>query len=276
MFLFLLFLAAFEVASIRPSVPRPVAQARTAGGLGCPQSLRIDAGQAAFQCATLPMLIGYAYRISPDRIQGPPWMTATHFDILAKLPAGAPRSQVPDMMQTLLAGRFQLTLHRATATREAFALVPLKTGLKAEKAPGGTPEDASAEGEYFGSIQTRTGPDATTFLSNPNMGSVLQTDGPNRSQRWDAPATTMQGLAELLDKVMPLSAPIVDMTGIQGRYMVAFEITLREAAGIEDLEHSVVQAFNDGLRKVGLELQRRKAPVEILVVDTLQKTPTAN
>jgi uncharacterized protein (TIGR03435 family) len=108
------------------------------------------------------------------------------------------------------------------------------------------------------------------------MGTVRQTDGPGRTQRWDAPAITMQGLADLLDKVMPVSVPIVDRTGAKGRYRVSFEVTLRERASIEDLEHSVVQAFNDGLRPHGLRLDRRKAPVASLIVDGLRNAPTAN
>jgi len=77
---------------------------------------------------------------------------------------------------------------------------------------------------------------------------------------------------------------------LKGRYSLVLEVSLEdlsaranadgEPASLEnvqaDLEEAVLRRFNEGLRKLGLQLERRKGPVESLVVDRLEKGPTAN
>jgi uncharacterized protein (TIGR03435 family) len=260
----------FEVASVKPSVYRTnaVFGERGAGG-GCPTAMRTDQARVEITCATLPMLIGYAYRHSPDRVKGPGWMTAAgsqRFDISAKLPPGAVRDQIPEMLQALLAERFKLVLHQGSTRGETYALVVERGGLKV--APGAPltsleePGGASASTAFYGAVQERTDGSAI-ILTNPRMGTVRQMDGPNSVQRWEAPDTTLEGLADLLDKEMPVSIPIVDMTGVKGRYALT-------------LETSVVAAFNAGLHKLGLRLERRKGRVATLVVDRVEKAPAEN
>ena len=118
-----------------------------------------------------------------------------------------------------------------------------------------------------GDIETRTvsgadGKGSTTYITGARIGTVRQTEGAGQIQRWDTPAITMAGMADLLDRVAPISVPIVDQTHLPGRYAVSFEATLREVIGLGnpgDMEAVVVAAFNDGLRKLGLKLERRKA-----------------
>ena len=47
------------------------------------------------------------------------------------------------------------------------------------------------------------------------MGTVRQTGEPFQIQRWEAPSISLEGLADLLDKVLPLSSPVVDTTGLK-------------------------------------------------------------
>ena len=289
----------FEVASVKPvlrSAP-PVARAGQRGtGGGCPLSLKMDRGRVEFQCATLVDLIGYAFRISPDRVAGPDWMTAAgadRFEIAATLPPGAPLSQVPEMVQALLAERFHLALHRGTAVRSVNALVLGKGGPKLEKAAAEPEAEAAAlfgAMTFFGNVTAHPAVNAEgayTALANPRMGTVRETEGPGPTQRWDAPNITLAGLADLLDKVTPLSSPVVDMTELSGRYRVTLEVSLKDLLGprpaapaIEDpgveMEAEARRAFNDGLRNLGLELVIRKGPVETVMVDRADRSPTGN
>ena len=148
--------ARFEAASIKPvlSWPSPNAAAGERGrGGGCPTSMKIDPQRLDFQCTNLAMLIGYAFRISPDRVAGPEWTTGVgspRFNIVAAIPCEASRNQVPEMLQALLAERFKLVTHRAAATLPVYALVVAKSGLRIKKAPpqsdaGSPPADADAE-----------------------------------------------------------------------------------------------------------------------------------
>jgi len=303
----------FDVASVKPAVRRPPA----AGGVGertgpggavsglggCPTSMNVDPARVDFRCVTVAMLIGYAYRFSPDRVTGPDWMMALsspRFDIVARIPPGASEHQVPEMFQALLADRFGLVLHRTTANLPIYALVVAKGGLKMkEAAPEAAAADVAAESGapppvdgFYGATQSRTipnadGGEAVTLIGNPRMGTVRQTGDPFRIQRWEAAGISFAGLADLLDHVAPLPSPIVDLTGLQGRYQMVLEVSLADlpaarrlvpAAGdrMADTEETVLRGFNDGLLKLGLHLERRKAPIETLVVDRVEKTPAEN
>lgn len=102
----------------------------------------------------------------------------------------------------------------------------------------------------------------------------------------------MQGLADLLDEATPLTLPVIDMTGLKGRYQIALEAeanvlprVMEEAmkagpSALQNVQASIEDAFfeayNVGLRKVGLQLDRRKGPVEIIVVDRAERMPSEN
>jgi len=284
----------FEVASVKPSVPTPsnVGAAggrvggQVAGGGGvCAPSLRIDPARVDIRCATLPDLIGYAFRFSPARISGPDWMTSPsspRFDIAAKTPQGASSDQVPEMVRALLADRFKLITHRGTAERAVYALVVAKGGLKVQPA-GPVAEPAWSEGalKFYGDVLTSQASNAdasATTIGNPRMGTVRETGDPHRTWGWEAPNITLGGLADLLDKVGPWETPVIDKTGLAGRYRLVLEVAPSDlkSSTADDMEQRILGGFNDGLRKLGLQLERRKGTVETLVVDHVEKTPSGN
>ena len=306
----------FDVASVKPAIWRPPAaggvgeRVRGSGG-GCPTSLKMDRDRVDVKCATIAMLIGYAFRFSPDRVTGPDWMMdvgTPRFDIAAKIPRGASENHVPEVFQALLADRFKLALHRGTANRSIYALVVAKGGLKLKAAASeadapvpaaaADPEAPPSVDSFYGAIQDRTtttanGMDSTTTIVNPRMGTVRETGDPYRVQRLEAPGISLEGLADLLDKVAPLSSPVIDMTGLKGRYQLVLEVSLADLSGARPsipaagdptakenartgMEETVLRAFNEGLRKLGLRLERRKGPLETLVVDRVEKIPAGN
>ena len=113
------------------------------------------------------------------------------------------------------------------------------------------------------------------------MGIVRWTESYNhRNWRLEAPSITFEGLAELLDRVVPLPSPVVEMTGSKGRYQMVLDVSLNDAlvenASMMDRDGAVLRGFNDGLRKLGLQLERRRGPIETLFVDHVEKTPTEN
>jgi uncharacterized protein (TIGR03435 family) len=272
----------------------------------------MDQSRVAIECVNLTELIGYAFRFSPERVTGPNWIAgldSPRFDIAAKLPQAASPNQVPEMLQALLVDRFKLAIHRGTTIQVINALVAAKGGLKMREAvsqtsasPPAVAADAGAASsvvDFFGSVLTSMTPNGdgsgyiTTF-SNPRMGVVRETDDvPNRIQRWEASNITLEGLADLLDNVAPMSLPVVDMTGLKGRYQMSLEVSLKDLFGAPpslpnadphaatenahlDLDEMVLQSFNDGLRKLGLRVERRKEPIETLIVDHVEKSPTEN
>ena len=73
-----------------------------------------------------------AYRIKPYQVSGPESMRKQRFDIMAKTPEGASADRLPEMLQTLLADRLKLTIHRETKEQPIYALVVGKNGIKLE------------------------------------------------------------------------------------------------------------------------------------------------
>jgi uncharacterized protein (TIGR03435 family) len=295
----------FDVASVKIAVPKPATPGadggrRGGGSGGCPPrgTFAMPRGRMDIGCASLAILIGYAFGVPPDRVVGPDWMPGTRFDIAAKLPDGAPQAQVPEMLQALLAERFKLATHRGTREQEICALVVAKGGLKLKQAAAmpDAPETPDAAIAHPGGIQTQVtrieNADGgfTTIMSNARIGTVRRTDGREQAFRWEAPSTTLAGLADLLNGVGPLP-DIVDMTGLSGRYEVDLKVSLRDAFAAAaargsdpaakedsgmDVSKAVLKALNEGLLKLGLQVERRKGPVETIVVDHIERTPSGN
>src|ERR1051326_1052992 len=96
----------FEVASIKPAAP-PV-EGKMMIRMGG------DPGRLDWTNVSLRDIIRQAYQVKDYQITGPDWMGSTRFDVVAKVPADTPRSKVPEMLQSLLAERFKLSIHRDT------------------------------------------------------------------------------------------------------------------------------------------------------------------
>jgi uncharacterized protein (TIGR03435 family) len=112
---------AFEVASIKPGVP--FTQEAFRAGQAPQIGEKIDGARATFRGLNLVTLIARAYGVKVFQVSGPDWTSRDIYDIAAKLPEGATPDQVPQMLQTLLADRFHLTLRRETKEFPVYALV---------------------------------------------------------------------------------------------------------------------------------------------------------
>ncbi len=299
----------FEVASVRPSGPMPVAGGGEGGRGGGPivggnscgiPRLSVEPGRANFACIPVTGLIGFAYGVRPAQITGPDWLTdagAQRFDIVAKLPPGALESQVPEMFQSLLAERFKLTFHRGGQEIPGYALVVDKGGLKLKagsEAARAAPADAdpslcpprnfncAPQIRNFGGVQTRITPvtGQVRKISNPRIGVATVTANVGTGKtRVEAPGTTLEGLADVL--TAQLGPPVTDATGVKGRYEVVLETSLNidpsgEPVTPEMAADRILTAYQNALQKIGLHLEPRKAPVDTLVIDRIEKTPTEN
>src|SRR4051812_31764325 len=91
---------AFDVASVRPSPNQPDVAV----------GLHITGSQARITFLSLRDYIALAYRVRPSQVVAPDWASQVRFDIAGNIPDGASRDQVPEMVQSLLADRFQLTM----------------------------------------------------------------------------------------------------------------------------------------------------------------------
>ncbi len=190
---------------------------------------------------SLKNLILRGYGIRSYQLEGPDWLDTERFDITAKFPEMPKEAEkyaaaYLAMMQTMLADRFKLVIHRDQKSMAVYELVVGKGGIKFKEVPPGHSNSSSNNTHYVG-----TGISMATF------------------------ATFLSGQMEL---------PVIDMTGLAGTYDAKLDwITERQA----DSEPKVGQAIQDALKdQLGLKLERKKALVDVVIVDHAEKLPTEN
>jgi len=234
----------FELAGIRPVTANSVSSGGSCHGkdskFSSEQPHLISPppiGRCAFKAVTLHELVRSAFELQDgvdDLIANEPsWMKSDLFDVdaVAPSPERTTTSELHVMLQTLLADRFKLRLHRDHKDVQGYALVVAKNGPKLK------PE---ASGDEHGSLV----PGRTPF-------------------EFEGKKVTLSDLASLLSGF--LRAPVVDKTGLASRY----DFTLKYAPRmLNPPGHSIFEALPDQL---GLRLEREKVSIEIIVIDSVQK-----
>lgn len=120
--------ASFDVASVKPSDPNVLGSNSDS-----------DPGRITMQNVTLKRCIMRAYEIPDLQITGgPKWLDESRYDIEARASYPAPYAELNQMLQTLLAERFRLKLHRETRMLQGYAIVVAKDGLKIKASAPGT------------------------------------------------------------------------------------------------------------------------------------------
>ena len=131
----------FEVASVRPSAP-PTDRVNI--------GMHVDGARVSCTYLSLKDYIRIAHRVKDYQVTGPEWLASERFDIAATLPAGAAREQVPEMLQALLAERFQVKLHRDMKEFPVYSLTLAKGGLRMKESP--LDPDADSGGPARGAV----------------------------------------------------------------------------------------------------------------------------
>ena len=169
------------------------------------------------------------------QVEGPAWISTERFDANAKAPDHTPPEQIPKMLQTLLIERFQLELHHETREFPAYVLIAGKGKLKMEA--------STAEGAR----------------------DTFDMTGPRRAAR----NMSMAGLAQYVS--MTAGAPVVDQTGLNGRFNFPYEMSSEEQGGKEGYP-----SIFTIVEELGLKLESKKLPFDVVVVDRGNKVPTEN
>jgi uncharacterized protein (TIGR03435 family) len=241
----------FEVASVRQSGAitfKNLDEAKRGAGL------QIDGARVDISMMSLADLVRQAYGLKAFQFSGPGWMSSERYDVHAKLATGATPAQVPAMLQTLLADRFQLAFHRDSRERPVYELLVGKNGLKLPLAEAGQAE-AGKSWEMSGG----------TMHFHRSM--------------------SMPALCEFLGGFV--DRPVVDMTRLTDTYQVALDIPeedLRRAKIAAEGVHTADSASDPtgssamfaAVQQMGLKLEPRKTAVDVLVVDHAEKVPTEN
>ncbi len=233
----------FEVATIKPAKPDEKGNA-----------ILVRGGQFSTINTTLLSLIEFAYDVQAKQVVGgPDWMASDKFDIAAKPDApGAPSDkQWKGMLQKLMADRFQLKFHREKKEMSAYVLAVAKNGPKLTKSDGD--------------------PNGLPGLFFHNLGQLYVQNA------------TMEDFTHLMQSAV-LDRPVVDQTGIKGIWNFVLKWTADESqfgglgmkvpppSNAADAPPPLFTAIQE---QIGLKLEAMKAPVEVLVLDHVEK-PSAN
>jgi uncharacterized protein (TIGR03435 family) len=277
---------AFEVATIKPA-PQITAAMAAAGQLHV--GMKVDSARVDIGYTSLAELIRYAFEVKLHQISGPEWMSDQRWDVLAKIPDGAPASQVPQMLQALLAERFGMKVHRESKEMRVYGLEVAKGGPKLKESP---PEQAPDPG----GVRSEDKP-LQVVASRDNMSSVtsgaghgitkteMRADG---SMHLESSKMTLAMLCEALS--FYLDRPVVDLTQLTGNYVVELEFSgadIRFAyakagaaaygpAATDGASEPVGASLITSVQKLGLKLEAQQAPIETIVVDHLERNPREN
>ena len=216
--------AAFEAVFIKPNESHSLGMSMRAGG-----------SQWEWTNISLKQLVQNAYQLHEFNYSAPSWLDSACFDVVAKIPEGK-HHQVAEMLQTMLADRFKLAVHRESRDEPGLALTIDKKGLRIKPVDG--------DGTMTGTWPTR-----------------VQLKGGSMSQFASALATV-------------LNRPVRDTTDAKGVYDIDIKWTADMPTSNDptDMPGSVYGA----VAELGLRLRAQKVPVEVLVVDRLERTPTDN
>ncbi len=195
-----------------------------------------------------------------------------------------------------------------------YALVVGKNGPKLKDSPPDEPDPPADAKDSKGTTtintgngavritQSGNGEGATAVVRNKETGTTKMSMGPNGTMHMEASKVTMAQFADLLSRFM--DKPVVDMTDLKGTYQVAIDLSMEDLRGMarkagmnipagamagpagggdggrgapaeaasEPSGASIFQA----VQQLGLKLDPRKSPIDLIVIDHLEKTPTEN
>ena len=233
----------FEVATIKPND----------SGAAQLQGLNVSGNGHNFTTrnSSLTDLIAFAFNVQPKQIiGGPDWMDKDRFDIAAisdteGMPNG---NQLKSMVQKLLADRWKLTFHHDKKELSAFVLTVGKNGQKL------TPNTSGGALPGLG------------FQPVPGGLKLNMGNG------------TMEDLTGFL-QVLVLDRPVVDRTGITGKYDLSFKFTPDDSLfkghgpkpGATTDNAEALPGFFEGIQTIGLKLDAEKTPVDVIVIDHAEK-----
>jgi uncharacterized protein (TIGR03435 family) len=224
----------FEAASIRPGksdLTYPSVQGRSPG-------------RYAIDNASLVDLIRQAYSLPPFAIVGgPEWARRVRFDVVAVAP-GSSFSQHRSMLQTLLAERFALQVHRETRQQPVYELVK-----------------ARSDG--------RLGPNLKPSTADCSQVRCYEDSGVSSLR-----AVSIAWSQVLANFSANLDRPVIDKSTLKGSFDIEFRWA-EESLDVSDHRPEQVVLFTALQEQLGLKLQRAVGPVEVLVLDSVQM-PTPN
>lgn len=213
--------------------------------------LNMTVGRINFSSVTLKECVIAAYDVRSYQVAGPASLTALltsdRYDIVATAGGPASNAELKAMLKTLLADRFKMKIHLETREMAAFRMVVTKSGPKLTRAATDQPGGYALDG-----------------------GAVV------------FHGTSMPAFADYLSRRGPIDRPVLDGTGLDGLFDFKLNLfDVRPDMPLDALKRAYFEwdqgssIFTDIQEQLGMKLQAEKAPIEVVVVDSVAK-PSEN
>ena len=196
---------------------------------------------------TLLRMIQYAYDVRDFQISGgPAWIRSDRYDVIAKPEGSVHDQQLRQMLQSLMAERFKLQLHRQTQEGPTYALIIGKNGPKLQSTSAGASDNSGISTNSNGVTTKMKGTQVTMVELAASLG--------NRVGR-----------------------PVIDKTGLSGKFDFELSWVADLATNTPDpaADNSGPSIFTALQEQLGLRLDSQKGPIETLLIDHAEK-PTEN
>jgi uncharacterized protein (TIGR03435 family) len=272
--------------------------------------LSVDQARVDIGFVSVFDMVAMAYKVKSYQVQGPDALKVQRFDVLAKMPPGATKDDVPGMLQKLLADRFKLQIHRDSKEHPVWGLVVGKGGIKMKPAVADEPaaeghtgppgEGGTVMGQGDNAVRVKVNSDGKSGVAQTAKNGKIKTSlNPDNTMHYEVEKMDMQGLCDTFSAF--LDKPVVDMTELKGQYQVAFDISMADLMAVArkngaaammggvdgaapDASKSAAESASDpgssrilsAVGPLGLKLDARKAPLENIVIDHAEKMPTEN
>jgi uncharacterized protein (TIGR03435 family) len=235
----------FEVASVKMNVNGTDSEFQAAPG-----------GRFIARNRTLWDLIFHAYDLRPYQLPDTPeWTTSEHYDIEAKADGNVSYKQMMPMLQSLLQDRFNLKVHWGMKEQPIFLITAAKGGIKLK------PSTASCA-RFDPNVPAQN----PAEREKPTCKSLVSG---GEQRRWIAENIGMNDVTYMLSYLS--GHKVIDMTGFTQR----FDFNLDFRGDPFKADGDVPILVTSLQEQLGLKLESAKGPVEVLVVDSVQR-PSEN
>ena len=209
-------------------------------------------GRLTMRNVTMKVMIVMAYHARPEAVTGGPgWLDADRFDVVAKATQTTPPDDLRRMLQTLLAERFKLAIHKEPKMISAYVLLVGKSGPKLHASEPAVLSEQRC---------------------SPGGGAASQ-------KHITCQHISMSALADQLQEQSPrdFDLAVVDQTGLSGTFDFKLDWTPAARAVETSPDPSGGQTVFEAVEtQLGLKLERRKLPLPVIVVDRVERVPVDN
>ncbi len=228
--------------------------------------------------ATMVDLVRIAYDVTADRVLGGPnWLDLDRFDVTAKVPADSTTESRRDILQAVLADRFKLVVHKDTKPVPTFVLSMGKKPLLKEAA-GTEPSGCKVNSDSGSPPESGSGVVMMTTSSSGAAPTRIVL-GPGMTVQYQCRNMTMAAFADGLHTLMGTNLgpkTILDDTGLEGKWNFDLRYSMSFSGGMPGSASDRISLYDAIEKQLGLKLEEKPVPAPVIVVDSVNRQPTAN